>query len=224
MSGVSIGYARVSSQQQDLAVQLEALAGAGCERVFSEKVSGKSKQGRDELEKCLSFVRDGDTLIVTRLDRLGRSVRDLLDIVERLASRGVKFRCLQQPIFDINDSTSKMFFTMLAGFAEFELNIRKERQIEGIARAKADGRYKGGKAKYDAKKTIRAARNLKDIHGWGATAIAMHLKMSVRTLYRITSAAEPPLWGPTPINLDVETFDVSAEPRRLNGHPDAISE
>lgn len=214
MTGISIGYARVSTTDQSLDIQTQQLTDTGCSRIFSEKMSGKTVAGREELDRCLAFVREGDTLVVTRLDRLGRSVRDLLDIVERLSSRGIKFRCLSQPLFDINESTSKLFFTMLAGFAEFELNVRKERQAEGVARAKARGVYKGGKPKYSPIKTQNAARKLAKDHHWGATAIARHLNMSLRTLYRLCEDAQPPIFGKLPPELaaSMEKMDVSADP------------
>lgn len=212
MPGVLCGYARVSTNDQDLTVQLTALREAGCEKIFEEKVSGKTREKRPELASCLAFLREGDTLVITRLDRLGRSVLDLISIVENLAKRGIRFRCLQQPV-TVDDASSRMFFRMLAVFAEFELDIRRERQAEGNARAKAEGKTWGGsKPIYDATKTIEACRVLVAKHGWGATECAKHLRMSTRTLYRKVAKADPPLFGAQPEHLraEVEKFDVRA--------------
>ena len=131
-----VGYARVSSVGQSLEVQLEALEAAGCEKVFSEKRSGTSTTGRSELAEAISFVRASDTLMVTRLDRLARSAGDLHTIVKQLAEKGVEFRCLQQGGMDTNTSTGKLLLGVLASIAEFEADIRRERQREGIDRAK----------------------------------------------------------------------------------------
>src|SRR5688572_26922293 len=103
-----VGYARVSSSSQSLEVQLEALAGAGCEKVFAEKRSGRTTAGRDELQAAIAFVRQGDTLVVTRLDRLARSAGDLHSIVKQLTDRGVLFCCLQQPAMETRSSTGKL--------------------------------------------------------------------------------------------------------------------
>lgn len=213
MNGAHIGYARVSSTDQDLSIQEEALKAAGCVRIFQEKESGLSVANRDELALCLAFMREGDTLVITRLDRLGRSVRDLLTIVEQLASKGVHFKVLNQPVCDIHDSTGRLFFQILAAFAEFEANIRKERQREGVERARSEGRYKGRPKTYDAEKTIIAAREYVTKHSLGAGRIARLLGMNVRTLYRLTADADPPIWGAKPASLatSLPTFDVKAK-------------
>jgi DNA invertase Pin-like site-specific DNA recombinase len=137
-----VGYARVSTTDQDLTIQQEALKQAGCTELFTEKVSGTSKKGRDQLQKCLEYLRKGDTLIVTRVDRLGRSVKDLQDIADHLKEKGVDLKATEQPI-DTSTPAGKAFFDMLGVFAEFETNLRRERQLEGVAKAKAAGRYKG---------------------------------------------------------------------------------
>ena len=117
------GYARVSTTDQDLSVQLEALKKYGCENIRQEKVSGTSMQGRDELKVLLDFMRDGDELVVTRVDRLARSVFDLQDIVKTLDEKGVTLSATEQPI-STKDATSKCFLDMLSVFAEFETNLR----------------------------------------------------------------------------------------------------
>jgi DNA invertase Pin-like site-specific DNA recombinase len=138
------GYARVSSSGQDLTIQVEALTNAGCDTIRKEKVSGTSVQGREELKTLLDFVREGDELVVTRVDRLARSIRDLQNIVYELDQKGVTLSATEQPI-DTRTSAGKCFLDMLSVFAEFETNLRKERQMEGIAKAKERGVYKGRK-------------------------------------------------------------------------------
>jgi hypothetical protein len=138
------GYARVSTTDQDLAIQEAALKAAGCTVIRAEKVSGTSLAGRTELETLLAFMRPGDTLVVTRVDRLARSLRDLQNLVHELRERGVHLRATEQPI-DTSTAAGKAFLDMLGVFAEFETNLRRERQLEGIAAAKQRGVYKGGR-------------------------------------------------------------------------------
>ena len=172
------GYARVSTIDQDLSIQNTALTAAGCELVRAEKVSGASRAGRDELELLMQFMREGDELVVTRIDRLARSIGDLQDIVRALKAKGVALRALEQPI-DTSTAAGKCFLDMLGVFAEFETNLRKERQLEGIAKAKAAGVYKGRKPSIpvDEVKVLRAA-------GRGATEIAEELGISRKSVYR----------------------------------------
>jgi len=172
------GYARVSTIDQDLSIQNTALTAAGWELVRAEKVSGTSRAGRDELELLMQFMREGDELVVTRIDRLARSIGDLQDIVRALKAKGVALRALEQPI-DTSTAAGKCFLDMLGVFAEFETNLRKERQLEGIAKAKAAGVYKGRKPSIpvDEVKALRAA-------GRGATEIAEELGISRKSVYR----------------------------------------
>ena len=142
------GYARVSTTDQSLDIQIAALKAAGCEKIRSEKVSGTSTNGRQELKTLLEFIGAGDVLIVTRIDRLARSIGDLQDIVRALKAKGVALRATEQPI-DTSTAAGKAFLDMLGVFAEFETNLRKERQMEGIAKAKAAGVYKGRPASID---------------------------------------------------------------------------
>src|SRR5215203_1440702 len=137
-----VGYARVSTTDQDLSTQGERLKAAGCEIIRSEKVSGTTRQGRAELASIIEFLRRGDELVVTRIDRLARSIGDLQDIVRELKGRGAFLRAADQPI-DTSTAAGKAFLDMLGVFAEFETNLRRERQFEGIAKAKAQGVYKG---------------------------------------------------------------------------------
>jgi DNA invertase Pin-like site-specific DNA recombinase len=172
------GYARVSSSGQDLEVQIDALTAAGCETIRQEKVSAASIQGRDELNTLLEFMRDGDELVITRIDRLARSIRDLQNIVYDLNKKGVTLSATQQPI-DTKTSVGKCFLDMLGVFAEFETNLRKERQMEGIAKAKDKGVYKGRKPTVDVQKV----RELRD-SGLGASAIAKELGVGRASVYR----------------------------------------
>ncbi|WP_188515957.1 recombinase family protein [Alsobacter metallidurans] len=172
------GYARVSTTDQDLAIQIDRLRQAGCEIVRSEKVTGTSRAGRDELNTLLEFLREGDALVVTRIDRLARSMGDLQDIVRALKAKGVALRATDQPI-DTSSAAGKAFLDMLGVFAEFETNLRRERQMEGIKSAKARGVYKGRKPSVDAQaiRTMKAA-------GLGASAIAKQLGVARASVYR----------------------------------------
>ena len=172
------GYARVSSSGQDLEVQIDALSTAGCETIRQEKVSGTSIQGRDELNTLLEFMREGDELVITRIDRLARSIRDLQNIVYDLNKKGVTLSATEQPI-DTKTSVGKCFLDMLGVFAEFETNLRKERQMEGIAKAKEKGVYKGRKPTVDVQKV----KELRDT-GLGASAIAKELGIGRASVYR----------------------------------------
>ena len=160
------GYARVSTTDQDLAIQHAALTAAGCTEIRAEKVSGTSRAGRVELDALLTFMRKGDTLMVTRIDRLARSIGDLQDIVRALKAKGVALKATEQPI-DTGTAAGKAFLDMLGVFAEFETNLRRERQAEGIAKAKAEGVYKGRKPSID----VAAVRRLQ-ADGLGASQIA----------------------------------------------------
>jgi DNA invertase Pin-like site-specific DNA recombinase len=145
-----IGYARVSTTDQDTGIQEAALKAAGCDIIRTEKRSGTSMKDRAELATILDFVRKGDTLIVTRVDRLARSVADLQQIVLNLKAKGVALKATEQPI-DTSTAAGKCFLDMLSVFAGFETNLRRERQTEGIAKAKAAGVYKGRKRSIDPK-------------------------------------------------------------------------
>lgn len=174
-----VGYARVSSIGQSLDVQEDALRAAGCEKIFAEKRSGTKASDRQALNDAIDFVREGDTLAVTRLDRLARSAADLHVIVAKLATKGVGFRCLQQSEIDTTTSTGKLLLGVLASIAEFETDIRRERQREGIEKAKAAGVYRGRKPSIDVCE-VRALH----FAGAGASEIAKKLGIGRASVYR----------------------------------------
>lgn len=179
-----IGYARVSTTDQDTAIQVAALKAAGCEVVREEKASGTSTTGRAELETVLSFLRRGDVLVVTRIDRLARSIADLQTIVRTIREKGAALECTEQPV-NTGTAAGKAFLDMLGVFAEFETNLRRERQLEGIAKAKAEGVYKGRPASIDAAK-VQALK----AEGVGATDIAKRLGIGRASVYRLLTEAE----------------------------------
>jgi len=174
------GYARVSSLDQDLAIQEEKLRAAGCQVIRAEKRSGTGRAGRTELQLLLDFLHKGDTLVVTRIDRLARSVKDLQDIVHELRSKGVALKATEQSV-DTSSAAGKAFFDMLGVFAEFETNLRRERQLEGIKAAKAKGIYKGRKPSIDPAQV----RRLLEVEGLGPSAIARRLGIGRASVYRV---------------------------------------
>ncbi len=174
----TIGYARVSTTDQDCAIQESALRAAGCGIVRAEKRSGTTLQGRTELDAILTFIREGDTLVVTRIDRLARSLGDLCHVAETLRGKGANLRALEQPV-DTSTATGKAFFGMLGVFAEFENDLRRERQMEGIAKAKARGVYKGRKPTVPVLEIKRLAAE-----GVGPAEIARRLKVGRSSVYR----------------------------------------
>ena len=177
--GSSYGYARVSTTDQDLTVQYEALERAGCRVIRAEKVSGTSVQGRQELRTLLDFIRDGDELVVTRVDRLARSVADLQDIIRELKAKRATLRATEQPI-DTSTPAGKAFLDMLGVFAEFETNLRRERQMEGIAKAKARGVYQGRKSSIKREDVVRLLEE-----GIGPSAVARQLRISRTSVWRL---------------------------------------
>lgn len=182
--GELIGYARVSSRGQSLDVQEEALrrAGVSPEHLYAEKVSGRSRDGREALADLLARgIRKGDTVVCTRLDRLARSTRDLLEIAKTLEDKGVHLKVLEQPI-DTSSAAGKLFFTILGAFGEFEASIRAERQREGIDAALSKGDsspFKGRPASIEAEK-VAALR----AEGLTPTAIARKLGIARSSVYR----------------------------------------
>lgn len=182
--GELIGYGRVSSRSQSLDIQIDALSAAGVkqEHMYLEKASGRNRDGRAALEDLLTRgIRKGDTVACTRLDRLARSVRDLLQIADALDKKGVGLKVLEQPI-DTTTPTGKLFFTMLGAFGEFEASIRAERQREGIDAALKKGNdspFKGRPPSIDSIRVIELRQK-----GFGASAIAKQLGIARSSVYR----------------------------------------
>lgn len=176
--GERVGYARVSTTGQKLDVQLDALK--GCKRIYQEKVSATSHK-RPELDKMLSYVREGDVVVITKLDRLGRSVVDLCNIAQDLEKRGVGLEVIDQKI-DTRTSVGKLMFNMIAAVAEFELSLRHERQMDGIAKAKEQGVQFGRKKSIDREAVL-------SLHQQGLSMgdIAKELKISKGSVHGIVS-------------------------------------
>lgn len=176
----TVGYARVSTLEQNLDAQLEQLQAAGVDRIYQEKASGVYKD-RPELTAMLDYVREGDTVVCCKLDRIARSTKHLLKISEALESKGVAFRVLNINL-DTSTPTGKLMLTMLGAIATFEREMMLERQREGIARAAAEGKYKGRKATAQEK-----APEVLEMLNKGMTkqAVADELGIGVASVYRI---------------------------------------
>lgn len=178
-----IGYARVSTAEQDLATQVGELKAAGCTVIRSEKVSGASREGRTELQTILDFLRPGDTVTVVRLDRLGRDTRDVLNVVHEIEQKGASLKVLS-PAIDTSGPTGKIVLTVLGMVAQMERTFIKERQKAGIEAAKAKGVYKGGKAKID----LATVEKLK-AEGKTMTQIADHFGVTRQGVYKALKEA-----------------------------------
>jgi DNA invertase Pin-like site-specific DNA recombinase len=181
----TVGYARVSSTGQDLAVQLEKLEGACCDKVFKEKRSGIDA-GRPELKRCLEYLREGDTLLVTKIDRLARSTSDLYRIVSQLGDEGVSFKVVDDPSIDTSSRTGKLIMGILALIAEFENDIRRERQMDGIKKARERGTRFGRKPLL-IPETIQQVRKLRK-SGKTVPEIMRQTSLSKASVYRALSA------------------------------------
>lgn len=185
---MKVGYARVSTADQNLDLQRDALSKAGCERLFEDQASG-SRADRPGLVEAIEFARKGDTLVVWRLDRLGRSLPHLLDVVGSLAERGVGFRSLTESI-DTTTSGGKLVFHVFGAIAEFERSLIRERTHAGLKAARERGRIGGRPRSMTAEKVAAARRLLRD--GTPARDVAEVVGVSVPTLYRWLPAANEP--------------------------------
>ena len=174
-----IGYARVSSYGQSLDVQFEKLK--HCDRVFKEKQSGNSADKREQLSLCLDYVRDGDTLVVTKLDRLARSTRDLLNILNALEQKKIKLNVIDQQI-DTSTAAGRLLVTMLGSIAEFENDLRKDRQADGISLARRNG-VKFGRKKALTETQVQELRQ-KRTDGFLIKDLMGHYKLSKASVYR----------------------------------------
>ena len=173
------GYARVSSTSQDTNLQEAALKQAGCTVIRTEKISGASREGRNELATILEFIREGDVLVVHKLDRLGRNTRDVLNLVHSIAERGASLQVLE-PAIDTSGPMGTMVLTVLGMVSEMELGFIKERQRAGIEAAKAKGIYKGRPTSLDHQRIVKLKKQ-----GLGATAIARDVGCSRGAVYKI---------------------------------------
>lgn len=180
-----IGYARVSTQDQDTEMQRAALSEAGCEEVFTEKASG-AQRDRPELAKVLEYARSGDTLVVWKLDRLARSLRQLIETVEGLEDRGIGFRSLTESI-DTTTNGGKLVFHLFAALAEFERGLIRERTVAGLASARSRGRLGGRPRSLDEEK-LAIARALLAQPDITVARVAQQIGVSPATLYRYIPA------------------------------------
>lgn len=187
MTQVLIGYARTSTtdQKAGLEAQLRDLQAAGCTKIFREELSAAADSKRPELAKVLEFVREGDVLVVTKLDRLARSVADLVSITADLKAKGVELRILALNL-DTSTPTGKLMLNLLGSIAEFERELMLERQREGIAKAKADGKYKGREP--TARSQSEAVMRMK-AEGKTVNDIVAALGISRASIFRIFKAA-----------------------------------
>jgi DNA invertase Pin-like site-specific DNA recombinase len=176
-----IGYARVSTQDQTPALQLDALQAAGCERVFEEKASG-AQRDRPELKAAIDYARPGDTIVVWKLDRLARSIKQLIETVEGLEARNIGFRSLTEAI-DTTTAGGRLVFHIFAGLAEFERSIIRERTMAGLASARARGRL-GGRPRSLTEADLAAARALLSDPNITIDAAAKRLGVAPSTIYR----------------------------------------
>lgn len=180
---MKIGYARVSTQDQKLELQLDELQKFGCEEIYREKISGKNSY-RPELKKMTDHLRKGDVVVVWKLDRLGRSIRDLIDLVSAFREKGVEFVSLKDSI-DTSTATGRFTFNLFASLAEFEREIIRERTMAGLEAAKARGR-KGGRKPGLTKEALAKSKAVKTLFEQGRTMeeIANVLEISRATAYR----------------------------------------
>ena len=174
-----IGYARVSTLDQDLEIQVGKLRSEGCSIIRSETVSGGSREGRVELATVLDFLREGDELVVTRLDRLGRDTRDVLNLIHECEQRGA-FVTMLDPHVSTRGDMGHIIITVLGMVAQMERRFIKERQKDGIERAKTSGVYKGGTRRVDRPKLVAMKQA-----GHKPSEIAAHLGCSRMQVYRI---------------------------------------
>ena len=180
---MKIGYARVSTQEQNLDLQLQAMKQAGCKRIFREKVSGASRQ-RPEFLRMLDQIREDDTIVVWKLDRLARSTRDLLETMETIREAGARFQSLSEPWADTTTHAGKMIMTVFAGIAEFERELIRERTAAGRKAAQSRGVRFGRPPKLNAEQEQLARRLISE--GKSVREIARTFNVHVATIYRLS--------------------------------------
>lgn len=182
---VTVGYARVSSVGQSLDVQIEKLK--DCDKVFKEKMTGTSDK-RPRLKACLEYVRDGDTLVVSRLDRLARSTLHLCQVADKLQEKGVNLKVIDQSI-DTGDATGRLLFNMLGAIAQFETEIRAERQIDGIRNAKARGVHLGRKKDLTERECFELRQRREQ--GVLIKTLMTDFRLSKASVYRYLDGVQP---------------------------------
>jgi len=178
-----LGYARVSSDTQDYTAQIEALRAAGCERIFSEKASGKSTNGRPELARLLKALASGDVMVVTKLDRVARSIRDLLAILDTIKAEGAGFQALQDTWIDTTTPQGELILGVMGCLSEFERKLINERCKAGIARAKAKGKRFGRPTTLDTSQRSRIAQRYSE--GETIAALARDYSVGDATIWRV---------------------------------------
>jgi DNA invertase Pin-like site-specific DNA recombinase len=178
---MKIAYCRVSTHDQSLDLQIDALKAAGCTKFFTEKKSGKNMNDRPELLKALQYCRESDTLVVWKIDRLARSVKDLVDIMSQIEKKGVQFQSLTENI-DTNSSTGKLLFGIMSSLSEFQISLTKERVLAGLKSARERGRVGGRPRAINDEKLDQIMRMFKA--GIAVKTISQQLNISVPTIYR----------------------------------------
>lgn len=181
MRRMDVGYVRVSKREQNPDLQRRELTSAGCERIFEERISSR-EQTRPQLEAALDYCRDGDVLVVWKLDRLGRSIKELIELVNELKDRGVGFKSLRESL-DTTTPGGKLVFHVFASIAEFERDVIRERTMAGLEAARARGRKGGRKRAMDEKKISLASKLMRD-HKTPITEVCEAVGVSKATLYR----------------------------------------
>jgi len=181
---MKIGYARVSTEEQNLDRQLDSLKEAGCEKILQEKITGTKKE-RPELDKLLEHLRSGDLIIISDLTRLSRSVKDLFSLVDQIEKKGANIKSLKESWMDTSTPQGKLMFTIFAGISQFERDLISQRTLEGLAAARARGR-KGGRPKKDDK-IIKLALKMYQEKTYSISEITKATGVSKTTIYRYVS-------------------------------------
>lgn len=187
---MKVGYARVSSTDQSLEIQLEQLKAHGCEKIFSEKMSGTKSENREQLKLAQEFMREGDVLVVTRLDRLARNVTDLLNIVRDLSERSIGFTVIHQSAIDTETPTGKMVLAIFGALAEMENDLRRSRTREGMERALAEGKQIAPVRKMDREVAVAKLKELQ-AQGLSSYAAGKQVGYSSRHVKRLVPTGWP---------------------------------
>lgn len=211
---MKVGYARVSSDDQSLEIQIKELEAAGCERIYEEKVSGKNAEDREQLQAVIKFVRDGDTVVVTKLDRMARNTLDMLTIIQDLSNRKVKFISLAEPWANTDSPAGELILTIIAGVADFERKRIRERQMAGIEAAKAKGVYKRERKRRSDKRRRQLTELKKQYPYATATQLGRLAGVSGRTVYRLLPGQfrDKPEYLINPPPRDIEANPLVAPP------------